>query len=66
MSRTSAASLIAIWIVVAPGIVLRGAGVPGAPIIPGLTSTPTFSVSTVPSNGDPTPTASRSSLTAFR
>jgi hypothetical protein len=55
MSRTSATSLIAIWIVVATSIVLRGAGVPGAPIIPGLSPTPTFSVSTVPSNGDLNP-----------
>jgi hypothetical protein len=55
MSRTSAASLIAIWIVVAPSIVLRGAGVPGVPIIPGPSTPPTFSVSTVPSNGDLNP-----------
>jgi hypothetical protein len=55
MSRTSAASVIAIWIVVATSIVLRGAGVPGAPIIPGLSAMPAFSVSTVPSNGDVNP-----------
>ena len=54
MSRTSAASLIALWIVVATSTVLRGGG-PGAPIIPGLSPTPTFSVSTVPSNGDLNP-----------
>jgi hypothetical protein len=55
MFRNSAASLIAVCMVIAAGTMLRGDNNDNGRIVPGLSATPAFTVSTIPPNGDVNP-----------